>query len=76
MTITWERPAPRCKAVDRTGEHCARPEGHGDEKHNAYNGRPWVPAEPLCLAERKPWSACFLAAGHEGDHAWSYNGAV
>lgn len=32
--------------------------------------------EPLCLAERKPWSACFLIAGHEGDHVWSYNGAV
>lgn len=32
--------------------------------------------EPLCLAERMPWSACFLVAGHEGDHVWSYNGAV
>lgn len=32
--------------------------------------------EPLCLAERSPWSACFLATGHEGDHVWSYNGSV
>lgn len=50
-------PQPRCTAVDRTGERCARPEGHGDEKHNAYNGRPWIPAPQCCVVcERESYS--------------------
>jgi len=46
-------------------------------RYGQYEPGSTAPREvPLCLAERKPWSACFLVAGHEGDHVWSYSVVV
>ena len=45
MRILHLSPEPRCQATDRNGQHCARPESHGDDKHDAYNGTQWIPDE-------------------------------